>query len=173
MYQIETIQGDVTKVRTDCIVNAANTWLHGGGGVDGAIHRAAGPVLGDACAEYVREHGLLPTGQVMHTGGGHIPVKGIIHAVGPVYREHLPDESDRLLQACYRNALVLAESLQYGSIAFPNISTGVYGFPKDRAAEVVCSGLHTWQTENWTFVRRVILVCFDDVNLAFYQKSCS
>lgn len=173
MYQIEKVQGDITRVHTDCIVNAANTWLHGGGGVDGAIHRAAGPELSAECAEYVQENGLLPTGNVMHTTGGDLPVKGVIHTVGPIYREHLPEEADRLLLSCYRNAMAMAESMHYRSIAFPNISTGIYGFPRERAAQLVCRGLKLWQSENWNFVSRVLLVCFDGENLAFYQKYCS
>lgn len=170
MYQIEVIHGDLTTQAVDAIVNAANTWLQGGGGVDEAIHRAAGPVINQECERYVRKHGPLPAGQVMCTTGGQLPVRGILHAVGPIYPDHAPREADRLLGACYENALLLAEQLGYHSVAFPNISTGVYGYPKDRAAKVVLMKLKALQDREWHSLQRVILVCYDQENYSLYQK---
>jgi len=128
--RIEVVEGDVTKLRVDAIVNAANTTLLGGGGVDGAVHRAAGPELLEEC----RKLGGCPTGQARITKGYKLPAKWVIHTVGPVWRDGKHGEDD-LLAGCYRNSLALAEQNGVKTIAFPSISTGAYGFPMERAAK--------------------------------------
>lgn len=128
---IEIIEGDITKLEVDAIVNAANTWLRGGGGVDGAIHRAAGPSLEQEC----RVIGRCPTGEARITKGYELPAKHVIHTVGPVWNGGGRGE-DGLLENCYRNSLVLARHAGVRSIAFPAISTGVYRFPLERAARI-------------------------------------
>ena len=129
--------GDITREEVDAIVNAANSSLLGGGGVDGAIHRAGGPEILAACRR-IRETthpGGLPTGEAVITPGGRLPARHVIHTVGPIYGEHGGDEP-RLLAACYANCLALAARHSLSTIAFPAISTGVYGYPKDEAARI-------------------------------------
>ena len=129
--------GDITREATDAIVNAANASLLGGGGVDGAIHRAGGPEILAACREIraTRYPKGLPTGEAVITTAGRLPSKHVIHTVGPVYGEH-GGEEPRLLAACYENSLALAAAHSLESVAFPAISTGVYGYPKEEAARV-------------------------------------
>ena len=131
MAQIDAIQADITTLQVDAIVNAANETLLGGGGVDGAIHRAAGPELLVEC----RAIGGCPTGEACITAGYNLPARHVIHTVGPMWRGGGQDE-DRLLAGCYRNSLQLAAGNALTSIAFPAISTGIYGFPKARAARI-------------------------------------
>ena len=128
---IELVQGDITRLSRDAIVNAANSGLLGGGGVDGAIHRAAGPEL----AEHCRTLGGCPPGEARLTPGFRLPARFVIHTVGPVWRGGQADE-DRLLASCYRQCLALAEDQGLETIAFPAISTGIYGFPPERAAAI-------------------------------------
>ena len=135
--QLEVVYGDITDQKVDAIVNAANASLMGGGGVDGAIHRAGGPEILAACRR-IRESqfpGGLPTGEAVITTGGQLPAKHVIHTVGPIYGRHDGDEP-RLLSLCYENSIALAASNGLETIAFPAISTGVYGYPKDEAYEV-------------------------------------
>ena len=134
---IKIIQGDITALAMDAIVNAANQVMLGGGGVDGAIHRAAGPELYEACLKVpeVRPGVRCPTGEARITPGFNLPAKFVIHTVGPVYRDGLHGEPERLA-ACYRNSLALAAENGCKSIAFPCISTGVYGYPKEEAAQI-------------------------------------
>lgn len=152
--RIEIIEGDITRLDVDAIVNAANRTLLGGGGVDGAIHRAAGPSLLEEC----RQLGGCETGQAKITRGYNLPARWVIHTVGPVWRggDHGEDE---LLAACYRNALTLARERQIRTIAFPSISTGAYGFPLDRAARIALREVRQF-LEHSGLPERVILVCF-------------
>lgn len=135
--RVHVEEGDITECAVEAIVNAANSRLAGGGGVDGAIHRAGGPAILAACRELRRTKypDGLPTGEVAATTGGNLPAKHVIHTVGPIYGNHGGHERE-LLAACYRNALQLAAESGWSSIAFPAISTGVYGYPREEAAEV-------------------------------------
>lgn len=161
---LKVIRGDITKVQVDAIVNAANTTLLGGGGVDGAIHRAAGPGLYAACLKF---HGC-PTGEARITHGFNLPSKYVIHTPGPVWQGGNHGE-DQLLANSYRNSLELAEKNGCRTVAFPSISTGVYSFPLERAAHIavatICDFLSTAKK-----VEEVEMVCFDATTLAAYQK---
>jgi O-acetyl-ADP-ribose deacetylase len=161
---ISVIQGDITKLEVDAIVNAANSSLLGGGGVDGAIHRAAGPQLLEEC----RLLAGCPTGQAKITSGYRLPAKYVIHTVGPVWRGGQHHEAE-LLAGCYVNSLRIAEERGLQSIAFPNISTGVYDFPKQQACiiavDTVIQYLRTSASQP-----AVTFVCFDDENLQLYQQ---
>lgn|ERR1043166_7177338 len=153
--RLAIIEGDITKQAVDAIVNAANTSLLGGGGVDGAIHHAAGPELLTEC----RALGGCATGEAKITNAGRLPAKWIIHTVGPVWRggDHREDE---LLAACYRNCFALAEQNGVRTIAFPSISTGAYRFPMERAARIAVNEAKAFLEQN-RFMDRVLLVCFD------------
>jgi O-acetyl-ADP-ribose deacetylase (regulator of RNase III) len=157
-------RGDITKMQVDAIVNAANTTLLGGGGVDGAIHRAAGKELLEEC----KTLGGCPTGEVKITKGYKLPAQYIIHAVGPVWRGGNYNE-DALLSSCYKKAIQLAQDYQLKSIAFPNISTGAYGFPKDRAAKIV---YHTISEvcQSISYPMDIYFVIYDDENWSEYSK---
>lgn len=152
--RIEIVEGDITKQKVDAIVNAANTTLLGGGGVDGAIHRAAGPALLEEC----RKLGGCPTGQAKITRAYNIPVKWIIHTVGPVWHGGNQREDD-LLASCYRSCFDLARQHEIRTIAFPAISTGVYGFPMDRAARIAIREASQAFEQN-NLLTKVLLVCF-------------
>jgi O-acetyl-ADP-ribose deacetylase (regulator of RNase III) len=166
MAELIAVQGDITKQRVDAIVNAANTSLLGGGGVDGAIHRAAGPEL---LAECRKLHGCA-TGDAKATPGFHLPAKWVFHAVGPVWHRGESGEDD-LLASCYRRCLELAQQHQVRSIAFPAISTGVYSFPSERAARIAIETVH--QHVGQTGVEVVKFVCFDNNTLQIYDKLLS
>jgi O-acetyl-ADP-ribose deacetylase (regulator of RNase III) len=159
--RIEAVKGDITKEQTDAIVNAANSSLLGGGGVDGAIHRAAGPELLEAC------RGLdgCATGDVKATPGFRLPARWVLHAVGPRYRDGRHGEPE-LLASCYRRALEVADDLGATSVAFPAISTGIYGYPAREAAEIAVTTLRNTATE----VELVRLVAFNDETLALYER---
>lgn len=157
---IEIIQGDITKLQVDVVVNAANGSLLGGGGVDGAIHRAAGPELLIECEKLKG----CPTGQVRMTRGYDLPAPFIIHAVGPVYSQHSQARAITLLASCYIESLKRAALLELDSVAFPCISTGVYGFPQVLAAEVALKAVRAFQAR-FPKPSRVILCAFDTVNL--------
>ncbi len=159
--RIEATKGDITKETTDAIVNAANQSLLGGGGVDGAIHRAAGPELLDAC----RPLGGCPTGDAKATPGFRLPARWVIHAVGPRYRDGNHGEPE-LLASCYRRALEIADELGARSIAFPAISTGIYGYPGEEAAEIAVTTLR----ETPTSVELARLVAFDDDTYQTYKR---
>lgn len=169
MTSITTTQGDITTFDGDAIVNAANSRLEGGGGVDGAIHRAGGPSILEECRLWVAANGHLPTGDAMVTGAGKLPCDLVIHTVGPIWAEHDEQTARRLLASCYRRSLELAVERGCKSIAFPNISTGVYGFPKQPAADTAVSAVRSWSDENQD-LERIVFVCFDDENLSFYSE---
>jgi O-acetyl-ADP-ribose deacetylase (regulator of RNase III) len=170
---IEVIRGDITTLAVGAIVNAANSSLMGGGGVDGAIHRAAGPALLDECHKIATARkdiagGPCPAGDAVITGAGRLAAKRVIHTVGPIWRDGDSGEPE-LLASCYRKSLVLAHEAGLESIAFPNISTGVYGYPKDKAAAVAIETVR--ETLPITpSVKKVIFVCFDNENYSLYLK---
>ncbi|SRR5579875_581823 len=161
---IEAIQGDITALDVDAIVNAANTTLLGGGGVDGAIHRAAGPGLLAEC----KKLGGCPTGEARITGGHRLRARHVIHAVGPVWRGG-GDAEDELLAGCYRASFALAVQNGIRSIAFPAISTGVYRFPRDRACRIAVAETRSFVAGSEA-LGRVVFCCFDTDNLALYRK---
>lgn len=169
MTDIRAHKGDITAMAVDAIVNAANSRLAGGGGVDGAIHRAGGPVIAEQCREWIAEHGRLSTGNAMVTDAGDLPARFVIHTVGPIWGDHDPEESRALLASCYTNSLDAAFDRDCLTVAFPNISTGVYGFPKRDAGEVAVAAVQDWVDEN-DDLEEVTFVCFDDENLAIYSE---
>ncbi len=164
--EIKLIQDDITKIEADAIVNAANTSLLGGGGVDGAIHRAGGKAILEECIAIRNRQGGCNTGQAVITTAGKLPAQYVIHTVGPVWNGD-KEEKKKLLADCYRNSLILAEEKKLRSVAFPNISTGIYHFPKDKAAEIAVETVKSFEFRS---VKEVIFVCFDDENYRFYEK---
>ncbi len=164
--RIEAVRADITTLRVDAIVNAANSSLLGGGGVDGAIHRAAGPDLLDEC----RRLGGCPTGEARATGGHRLPARWVIHTVGPVWHAHPPAEADRLLAACYTSALAVAAELGAESVAFPAISTGVFGFPAPRATGIAVASVRR-ALEQADVPRQVTFACFDATMLGLYTEA--
>lgn len=162
---LQLVKGDITLMKADAIVNAANARLAGGGGVDGAIHRAAGPQLAAAC----RLLGGCETGDAKVTGGFDLPARYVIHAVGPVWRGGHFNERE-LLASCYRRSLEEAMKLQCRSVAFPNISTGIYGFPKKEAAEIAIHQVKQFVERQPRAFDAIIFVCFDDENYRIYRQ---
>ena len=170
MTSILAIQGDITIQSVDVIVNAANSALAGGGGVDGAIHRAGGPSILADCRQWVSENGPLPTGAAMITGAGDLPARHVIHTVGPVWGQQDVATSQRLLADSYGNSLTLAWEHGCRSIAFPNISTGAYGYPKDLAATTAVDAVTAWSEGRADGLERIVFVCFGEENLAMYRE---
>ncbi len=162
--KIQVIQGDITRLTCDCIVNAANSSLLGGGGVDGAIHRAAGPDLVKEC----RTLGGCATGDAKITKGYRLPARWVIHTVGPIYRGR-GNEAD-LLASCYRTSLEVARAHEIHSIAFPAISTGIYGYPAEPAAHTATATVLRWLEDNRDYDMQVIFCCFDRGTCAIYQR---
>lgn len=162
--RLTVVGGDITQLDVDAIVNAANTSLLGGGGVDGAIHRAAGPELLAEC----RSIGGCPTGQARMTAGYRLPARHVIHTVGPVYRGGAHGEVEAL-RSCYRESLRLAESAGLQSVAFPCISTGVYGYPKAEACRIAVSTVAWWLADH-LLPARVVFCCFDAEDFGLYTR---
>lgn len=165
---IKLIRGDITKIKVDAIVNAANTSLLGGGGVDGAIHRAGGKTILEQCIKIREKQGGCKVGEAVLTGAGELPAKYVIHTVGPIWRGGNQNE-DRLLSNAYRNSLQLAAENKVESISFPNISTGVYHFPKERAANIALTTVMDYLKSN-PVIKEVIFVCFDQENYDIYDR---
>lgn len=163
--RIRLTSEDITTLEVDAVVNAANGRLQGGGGVDGALHRAAGPELAEAGRAHVDQHGPLPAGEVFVSGGYRLPARWVLHTVGPVWNADRPDEMDSLLAACYRRCLDAAERLGARTIAFPNISTGVFGYPKERAVDVVAGVLADHDRD----LDEIVFCLFDAENRALYD----
>lgn len=163
--RISLVLGDITEQKVDAVVNAANTTLLGGGGVDGAIHRAAGPELLEAC----RKIGGCPTGEARITPGFRLPAKYVIHTVGPVWRSGHHGEAD-LLGKAYRSCFALAREHELTSIAFPSISTGAYRFPVELACRIAITETRRALAENTT-LKQVVFVCFDRKTYAEYEKA--
>ena len=164
MENIKVIKEDITKMHVDAIVNAANSELKGGGGVDGAIHKAGGPAIIEEC----RKIGECPTGEAVITTAGDLPALFVIHTVGPIWNGGNNHENELLINA-YQNSLKLAMDYGLDSIAFPNISTGVYGFPKDLASSIAIETTRTFIDSKKSTIK-VIFVCFDDENYNLYKK---
>jgi O-acetyl-ADP-ribose deacetylase (regulator of RNase III) len=160
---IEAVRGDITTLEVDAIVNAANSSLMGGGGVDGAIHRAAGPELLAEC----RTLGGCAIGDAVATGGHRLPARWVVHTVGPVWRGGARGEAE-LLASCYRRSLEVADDVGARSIAFPAVSTGIYGYPKDAAARLAVTTVRSVQPT--TAIEHVVLVAFDPGDLARYEE---
>jgi O-acetyl-ADP-ribose deacetylase len=169
MTKLELRQADITKVEADALVNAANSSLLGGGGVDGAIHRAGGPEILEACKEIRAKQGGCKTGEAVITTAGRLPAKYVIHTVGPVWQGGKANEAE-LLASCYQKSLELA--LRYGvkSIAFPSISTGIYGYPVEEASHIALTEVSSF-VQNNSGLGRVIFVCFSSLDLQIYQKT--
>ena len=163
--RMEIVEGDITKQKVDAIVNAANPTLLGGGGVDGAIHRAAGPELLEEC----KKIGGCPTGEARVTKGYRLPAKWVIHTVGPVWRGGNANE-DELLASCYRNSLKAAKEIGAKTVAFPSISTGAYGFPMERACEIALKEVAKF-LENDDFIEKVIFVTFGKDAYNIYKET--
>ncbi|MEO5376563.1 MAG: O-acetyl-ADP-ribose deacetylase [Magnetococcus sp. DMHC-6] len=160
---VEVLVGDITQLNVDAIVNAANSSLLGGGGVDGAIHQAGGAAILAECRAIRAQHYPqgLPTGKAVITTGGHLPAPFVIHTVGPIY--HTDPNPSEHLTACYQNALTLAHTHQLTSVAFPNISTGAYGYPKTAAAQIAIHAIRTFLNQHHpTSIQRILLVAFSE-----------
>ncbi len=166
---VSVLRGDITVLDVDAIVNAANSTLLGGGGVDGAIHRAAGLELLEECKRIVARQGGCEPGEAVITGAGNLPCRHVIHTVGPIWSDGAGGQLDPILAACYTNSLRRAAEAGAASIAFPNISTGVYGYPKERAATVAV-GAATAALGEHPSIDRVVFVCFDEENAALYER---
>lgn len=164
---VEILKADITEIEVDAIVNAANTSLLGGGGVDGAIHRKGGKAILDECIQIRNKQGGCKTGEAVITTAGNLPSKFVIHTVGPVWNGD-KEEKSKLLADCYTNSLELALQNNIKTIAFPNISTGIYHFPKDKAAEIAIKAVKDFNKESE--IDKIIFVCFDDENYEIYKK---
>ena len=168
MERIELIKSDITKLTMDAIVNAANSGLTDGAGVNGAIHRAGGAVISEECRKIIATQGSCPTGEAVITKGGNLPARFVIHTVGPVWYGGHHDEAEKLA-SCYKNSLKLAVENKLSTIAFPNISTGIFGYPKKDAAEVAVKAVKEFLS-NETTINKVFFVCFDDESLNIYHN---
>ncbi|MFH1650750.1 MAG: O-acetyl-ADP-ribose deacetylase [Chloroflexota bacterium] len=163
-------QGDITRETTDAIVNAANSSLMGGGGVDGAIHRAGGPMILQECRQIVDRQGSLPTGNAVMTSGGELPARFVIHTVGPIWYGGNRREAD-LLRCAYGESLKIAAENRLASISFPSISTGAYGYPVEKAAAVALETVNAFLREHTTTLREVVFVLFDARTFTAYADA--
>ncbi len=168
MNRVELLQGDITTLEVDAIVNAANSSLTGGGGVDGAIHHAAGTQLLEECLRIKERQDGCPTGEAVITSGANLKAKFVIHAVGPVWTGGNENENE-LLASAYRNSLVLAVTNSVKSIAFPNISTGIFKFPRKKAAGIAIGAVKDFLSSDDT-IQKVIFCCFDEENFNIYNE---
>lgn len=166
--RIEIQYGDITQIKVDAIVNAANNSLLGGGGVDGAIHKAGGSAILKECLEIRNKQGGCDTGEAVITTAGNLPAKYVIHTVGPVWNGGIKGESEKL-RNCYKNSLKLAVENGIESITFPNISTGVYRYPKEEAANIAIDEVRCF-LDNTEKIKRVIFVCHERANYELYVK---
>ena len=169
--RIEFTRGDITKLKVDAIVNAANSSLMGGGGVDGAIHRAGGPAILTECRQIIARQGKCETGEAVITTGGLLSAKFVIHTVGPVWNDGLQNEADKLAN-CYHNSLKIAVEKKLNTIAFPNISTGIYGYPRNQAALIAIKTVSEFLVNN-SSISKVYFVCFDSENYDIYETLIS
>jgi O-acetyl-ADP-ribose deacetylase (regulator of RNase III) len=166
--RIRVILGDITQIAADAIVNAANSSLLGGGGVDGAIHRAGGPSILEECRKIVAAQGSCKAGEAVITTGGKLPSKYVIHTVGPVWNGGSKGEPQKLA-SCYKNSLDLAVEHRCKTVAFPNISTGVYGYPKEKAAIIAADEVTKYLSNNKS-IEQVIFVCFDEESKRIFDR---
>ena len=166
--KLRLIQGDITKQDTEAIVNAANSSLMGGGGVDGAIHRAGGPAILEECKQIIARQGRLPTGKAVMTTGGNLKASYVIHTVGPVWHGGNKGEPE-LLASAYHESLKLAADNNLASVSFPSISTGAYGYPVDRASRVAIRAVDAFLRQRATSLREVVLVVFDSQTFTAYS----
>ena len=168
--KLAVLQGDITRQVTDAIVNAANSSLMGGGGVDGAIHRAGGPAILEACQQIVSRQGRLATGQAVITGGGNLKARFVIHTVGPVW--HGGDRGEQgLLASAYRESLKVAIDSGITSISFPSISTGAYGYPAAEASAIALQTIAIFLREHSNTIKEVVLVLFDSATFRTYSSA--
>lgn len=172
MTRVRVARGDITTLAVEAVVNAANSGLMGGGGVDGAIHRAGGPTILEECRAIVARQGGCPPGEAVITGAGELPAARVIHTVGPIWGGD-PEAADATLASCYRASLDLARDHGLRTIAFPNVGTGVYGFPKERAADVAVRSVTDWAAAHEGAVDEVVFVCFDAENERLYRERLS
>jgi O-acetyl-ADP-ribose deacetylase (regulator of RNase III) len=168
--KLSIVQGDLTRQATDAIVNAANSSLMGGGGVDGAIHRAGGPAILEECNQIVARQGRLPTGKAVITTGGNLKAKYVIHTVGPIWHGGSGNEA-KLLESAYYECLKLATECELDSISFPSISTGAYGYPVAEAARIAVSTVVSFLKEQTTYIGEVIFVLFDSRTYESYLSA--
>jgi O-acetyl-ADP-ribose deacetylase (regulator of RNase III) len=168
--KLAIVQGDITRQATDAIVNAANPGLMGGGGVDGAIHRAGGSAILEECKQIVAKQGRLPTGKAVITTGGNLTAKHVIHTVGPIWQGGNKGEA-ALLESAYRESLKLAAEQKLISVSFPSISTGAYGYPVAEAARVAIRAVVSFLTEQVTSVKEVVFVLFDPRTYQAYSSA--
>ncbi|HEX3683441.1 MAG TPA: O-acetyl-ADP-ribose deacetylase [Bryobacteraceae bacterium] len=168
LCQLQLIKGDITKIAVDAIVNAANSRLAGGGGVDGAIHSAGGPEIMRELDEIRAAIGQCATGGAVVTGGGRLPAKYVIHAVGPVYQDGEHGEPEQL-ESCYTTALKLAAERDLRTLSFPSISTGIYGYPVEQAAGIAVRSVETWLREHTGPIHAVKLIQFSERDHAIYR----
>jgi O-acetyl-ADP-ribose deacetylase (regulator of RNase III) len=170
MTEIKIIKGDITKQKTDAIVNAANSSLMGGGGVDGAIHRAGGPAILKECDQVIRKIERLPTGKAVITSGGNLPAKYVIHTVGPIYSQAKAEAQAEELKNCYFNSLRIAAKKGLASISFPSISTGAYRYPLAEAAPIAIQAVKDFLQKE-TSIKEVYFVLFNDATYEAYANA--